>query len=196
MIHTDCVTTSRNYVKMTETIPANGTIDPERLFDDEGIDTAERTYTHGNEEHYRNRHGAGTVGRVIVGITDAGGRLLLLTDPEEGHALLPNDTVGSGEHWTTVARKWVEGQAGIEVTIDGIERLRRVEHAIEGEETPRSLVHHVVLSGAAVSTAPREAPLDELGADNPWELGWYEQLPYEVEDPESDPIDDIRLFLD
>ena len=47
-----------------------------------------------------------------------------------------------------------------------------------------------------MSTAPREAPLDELSADNPWELGWYDQLPYEVEDPESDPIDDIRLFLD
>ena len=181
---------------MTETIPANGTIDPERLFDDDSIDTAERTYTHGNEEHYRNHHGAGTVGQVIVGITDAGGRLLLLTDPENGYVLLPNDTVGSGEHWTTVGREWVEGQADIEVTIDGIERLRRVEHAIKGEETPRSLVHHVVLSGAAVSTAPREAPLDELGADNPWELGWYEQLPYEVEDPESDLIDDIRLFLD
>jgi hypothetical protein len=180
---------------MTGTIPPNGTTDPERLFENGSIDAEERTYTHGDEEHYRNRHPAGTVGRTIVGITDADGRLLLLTDPEEGHALLPNDTVGSGENWTTVAREWVEGQAGVEVTIDGIERLRRVEHAIEGEETPRSHVHHVVLSGSVVSTAPGEVPLDELCADNPWELGWYEQLPFEVEDPESDPIDDVRLFL-
>jgi hypothetical protein len=178
---------------MTETISADTIIDPERLFNNDSIDTEERTHTHENEEHYRNRCEAGTVGRTIVGITDADGRLLLLTDPEEGHALLPNDTVSGDESWTTIGREWVEGAAGIDVTIEHIERVRRVEHAIENRDGVESVTYQIVFSASIPSagTIP-----DGLCADNPWELGWYGELPFRMDDAGPGILDDIRLFLD
>lgn len=59
-----------------------------------------------------------------------------------------------------------------------------------GEEAPVSTAYHVVFRGSARS----ETVIDGLCADNPFELGWYDELPVVPE--ESDHIADVRLFLE
>ncbi|PSP64938.1 hypothetical protein BRC77_02810 [Halobacteriales archaeon QH_8_64_26] len=79
--------------------------------------------------------------RAIIGVTDVDGRVLLVAHPEERIAILPNDTVAPDEEWATVGRSWVEGAAGVDVTIEDIERVRRVEHAIENRDGVESVTY-------------------------------------------------------
>jgi hypothetical protein len=118
-----------------------------------------------------------------------------MVHPEEEHAILSNDTIAPDENWRTIGREWVRGSASLDVEIDGIERVRRITHVVEGEETPRSVTHHVVFAASVVPTEAEGTIPDGLCADNPWELGWYDELPFEIED-EGGSLDDIRLFID
>lgn len=165
-------------------------IDPERLFEDGRVETDTRTYTHETADHCE----AGTAGRAIVGLTDEAGRVLLAVDRTEKHVILPNAKVAPGEDWAAVGRERVEGLAGVEVTVDGVERVRRVEHVLEDDldSTAGEPTYHVVF-GASLASAGQ---LDDLCADNDWELGWYEALPFPVEDDDRGVLDDLRLFLD
>lgn len=172
----------------TGTISEETRIDPERLFDEGDVDTDERTYTHETGDHCE----ADAVGRAVIGVTDADGSLLLVVDPAEGHALLPNETVASGEDWAAVGRERIAGMAGLEVALDGIVRVRRVEHVVEGEAERRT-THHVVFGASVDESRP---PLDGLCDDNPWELRWCDDLPVEDDDGGTGSIDDVRLFLD
>lgn len=119
---------------MTEIITEVANIDLEQLFDDERAATERRTYTHENADHCE----ADAAGRAIVGVTDADGRVLLAVNPKESHTILPNETVAPDEDWATVGRDRVEGLASIDVTLDGVERVRRVEHVVGDESTSRS----------------------------------------------------------
>lgn len=199
-------TTSHCYAHMTDTVQSDtdhGTIeqrsdddrptelsvtDPEALADRNGLEIRQRTFTHESREHCE----ADAAGRAIVGVTDEDGRLLVQVNREIDCAVLPNDTVGLDEDWATVGRHSVEERAGISVTLDSVERVRRVEHVVEGESTSQLTTHHVVF-GASVASP--ETSLDGLCEDNDWEIGWYDELPVEVDDDGTGVIDDIRLFL-
>lgn len=172
---------------MTEKISEITSIDPERLFEAERTDTERRAYTHESTDYCE----AAAAGRTIVGVTDEEGRVLLLVNPGENHAILPNETVAPGESWATVGRNRVEELAGIDVALDSVERVRRVEHVVEGESTART-THHVVF-GATVASA--EMSLDGL-CDDDWTVGWHDDLPVETDEDEAGVLDDIRLFLD
>jgi len=187
---------------MTETEFEDTSIDPEQLFegcvDDDRvgngcIDTKRLTLTHEDDEHYENHCETDAAGRVIVGVIDADDRLLLQVNLDAGHAILPNDTVASNEDWATVGRECVKGSAGIDVTLDSVERVRRVEHVVADEETPRSITYQVVF-GASVSAAGTIP--DGLCEDNSFELGWYDAIPVDGDDHGAGVLDDIRLFLD
>lgn len=169
--------------------PASVT-DPVAAADSAGLAIDQRTHVHENREQYQDHCESDAIGRAIVGITDADDQLLLLVSREEKAAMLPNETVAPGEDWATVGREWVEGAAGIDVTIDGIERVRRVDHEIEGEDSPESTIYHVVFGGSV----PSEATIDGLCADNPFELGWHDELPV-AEEEESAHVADVRLFI-
>lgn len=176
-------------ILMTETEPTNvehGTVsvtDPVAAADGVGLGMEQRRRVHGSRAQYQEHYESDAVGRAIVGITDADDRLLLVVNREQSVAMLPNDTVASGEDWATVGREWVEGAAGIEC-------VRRIDHESESEESPVSSVYHVVFSGTASETA-----IDGLCADNPFELGWYDELPISEEEG-SKHIADVRLFID
>ena len=71
---------------MTETIPADTAIEPERLLNEGRVDTERLTLTHENDDHYRDHCETDAIGRAIVGVTDADDRLLLVVDFENGHA--------------------------------------------------------------------------------------------------------------
>lgn len=173
---------------MTELESIDARIDPEQLFADGDVATEERTYTHEDPDHCE----SGAAGRAIVGVADGDGRMLLVVDPDEERAILPNDTVESGDDWAEVARSRLEGMAGLDVTLDDVALVRRVEHVVEGEETPLVTTHHV-LFGASVAA---DAALDGLCGDNDWELGWYDEVPFGFDDGGTGAIEDVRLFLD
>lgn len=165
--------------------------DPEAIANREGIEIRQRTHIHENRDHYQNHCEANAVGRAIVGVRDTADRLLLLVDPEIDHAILPNDTVAPDEDWATVGKHRVKEQSGIDAALDSIERVRRIDHAVDGESTPRSTVHHVVFS-ASVSSS--DTTLDAL-CDEDWEIGWYDELPVETDNSGLYSLDDVRLFL-
>lgn len=162
--------------------------DPAAVADSEELTIEQRTRVHESRTQYRDHCESNAVGRSIVGVTAPDDRLLLVVSQEKNAAVLPHDTVASGEDWAAVGREWVEGAAGIDVTIDGIERVRRIVHEIEDGDA-LSTTYHVVFSGSAAGTT-----IDGLCADNPFELGWYEELPV-AEEEDSGPVADIRLFI-
>lgn len=187
---------------MTGTVFEDANIDPKQLFEgcvdddrvDNGrVDTKRLTLTHEDDEQYEDHCETDAAGRVIVGVTDADGRLLLQVNLDAGYAILPNDTVASDEDWATVGRECVEGSTSIDVTLDSVERVRRVEHVVVDEEMPRSITYQVVF-GASVSAAGTVP--DGLCEDNPWEFGWYDAIPVDGDDHGAGVLDDIRLFLD
>lgn len=163
--------------------------DPVAAADSAGLAIDQRTHVHENREQYHDHCESDAIGRTIVGVTDRDDRLLLVVSREEKAAVLPNETVTPGEDWVTVGREWVEGAAGIDVTIDGIERVRRIDHEIAGEDLPVSTIYHVVFGGSA----PSETAIDGMCEDNPFELGWHDELP--VAEEESDHIADVQLFI-
>lgn len=173
---------------MTESVQDIAGIDPEQLFADDAVDAERRTYTHEDAGHCE----ATAAGRAIVGVTDDDGRLLLLVNRDEEHAVLPNETVDADEDWAAAGRRRVEEMAGIDVALDGVERVRRVEHVVEDEGAPPDTTHHVVFGASPAS----DATLDGLCEDNDWEMGWHDGLPVEDEDDDAGALDDIRLFLE
>lgn len=179
-------------ITQTDTDNAHSTyksvIDPATLADNEEFDIRQRTYSNGNQDHCE----ADAAGRAIVGVTDEEKRLLLLINPATDHAVLLNDTVAPDEDWAIIAQHRVKEMAGIDVTLDAVLRVRRVDHVIDGESTPRSTTYHVVFSASVASPG---ATLDGLCDDNAWEIGWYTDLPVEVDNDESGVLDDIELFL-
>ena len=178
-------------------------VDPEQLFEDERVESEERTYTHGTDDHCE----ADAAGRAVVGVTDADGRVLLAVSPDEEHAILANETVAPGEDWAAVGREHVAGMTGLDVTLDDpacVERVRRVEHVVEAddeggendesdEEPHPHVTHHVVFRASVAGSRPT---LDGLCDDNPWELRWCEEVPVEMDDDGSGVLDDVALFLD
>jgi hypothetical protein len=168
---------------------SDGSIDPAQLFDDGEVDTERRTYEHEDSDHCE----TGALGRSIVGVTDDDGRLLLVVDPDERNLVLPNATIQPGDDWAAAGRERVEAVAGIDVTLDGLVLFRRVEHATEGSETARtSTTHHVLFAASADSNAE----FDGRCEDNDWELGWYDEVPFEFDDAGTGALEDIRLFLE
>lgn len=167
---------------------------------------AERTYVHEDDDYCAQD----TDGRVIVGVTNDAGEVLLLVNDERSHAILPNCHVEAGD-WADVARRTVEESTGVAIDLEGPAVVRAVDHRIEGEdeneadgvherdeENGRKGAHddrtfHVVFHGT-----PTEAANDtEPGCDDPdWRTGWYDEIPYEIDSEHGDVLDDIERFLE
>lgn len=182
-------TNSLGYPNMSGLASVDGSIDPEQLFADGDVDTERRTYTHEDPDHCE----TGAVGRSIVGVTDEAGRLLLVVDPDAETLILPNDTVEPGGDWRAAGRDRVEAMAGIEASLDDVVLVRRVEHEIEGSGCARTATTHHVLFEASVDP---DAALDGLCEDNDWELGWYDEVPFEFDDHGTGALEDVSLFLE
>ena len=160
--------------------------DPEALAERNGIAFEHRTYNHDDAEHCE----TDTAGRAIVGLTDPDGRVLVAVQPEEDHAVLPNETVEPDGDWTAAGRERVEGTAGVSVTLDDVRRVREVEHHVDGEI--RSTTHHVVFGG---SLADADTTLDGLCDDDPWKLRWFDAMPTWLDDEARGVYADIELFV-
>lgn len=183
--------------------------DPEALRDRSDVDFDIHTRRRESRDHC----GATTAGQAVVGSRNDAGELLLLVHEEEGIALLPHGTVDGGVpaseasgdssaersesdvDWAETARTDAAGKTGIEFDLETVERVRRVEHRLEGEEEPHATTHQVVFratpAGGEIDDCKRSA---EAGSDA-WTAGWFDGLPDDVEAPEGVSGDDVRLFL-
>jgi hypothetical protein len=98
--------------------------------------------------------------------------VLLVANPDIEHALLPNAVVDPDEEWADAARQHLRASAGIDVELDGVRLVRRVDHTLDGEVVETT--HHVVFA----ASGPTDAIPDGLCDDNDWELGWFDAHPY------------------
>jgi ADP-ribose pyrophosphatase YjhB (NUDIX family) len=178
---------SDGYTDMTGDVSTTADdIDPERLYADGAVTTAEATFDHDDPDYCE----AGMKGRAVLGVTAPDGRVLLVANPDIEHALLPNALVDPDEEWAEAAREHLRASAGIDVVLDGVRLVRRVYHTVDGEVVETT--HHVVFA----ASAPSDAIPDGLCDDNDWELGWFDAHPYpddEVGDGHSRR--DIQRFL-
>jgi hypothetical protein len=149
---------------------------------------AQRTYVHDDADYCAH----GTDGRVIVGVTNDTGEVLLLVNDARAHAILPNCHVEDGD-WADVARRTVEESTGIAIDLDGPEVVRAVDHEIQGEDECDSRTHHVLYRARPVAAAKEDEPICE---DPDWRIGWFAEVPYEIDDEHGDVLDDIERFLE
>ncbi|PSP95425.1 hypothetical protein BRC84_03175 [Halobacteriales archaeon QS_1_68_44] len=169
----------------TERTALGVSLEPARLREHEDIAYDERTYVHDDEIHCA----ADAAGRATVGVTNGHGEVLLLVAGE--HAILPNCTVDADEDWASVARETAAETAGGPVTLEGVRAVRRVEHCVEGADSPHNVTFQVVLEA---SPDGETAPTVE---DDDWTAGWFDEVPVslDAEDGHGDAVADVRRFL-
>jgi len=160
-------------------------LDPARLREREGVGYDERTYVHDDKTHCA----ADAAGRAIVGVTNGRSEVLLLVTGE--HAILPNCTVDADEDWASVARETAAETAGGPVALERVRAVRRVEHRVEGADTPHNVTFQVVLE------ASPEAETAPTAEDDDWTAGWFDEAPVslDAEDGHGDAVADVRRFL-
>lgn len=154
-------------------------------FDD--VEYEETTYVHEKADYCARD----TDGRVVVGVTNDDGEVLLLINDEREHAILPNCHVEAGD-WRGVARDTVEESTGVAVDLVVPELVRVVDHRIEGEDAPRERTYHVVF--AATPAGGRSAPEPNC-SDPDWSAGWYDEIPVDIDEDTGDALADMNRFL-
>ncbi len=159
-------------------------MDPTAVAERSGVASEQRTYERDDVEHCE----TDAVGRVVVGITDADGRLLLVVNPEDEFAVLPNEAVDPGGDWAAVGRWLIEEMTGTDTTLDGARAVREVEHVVDGEK--QSQTHHVVVEGSIADDTVTDG-FDE--AD--WEFRWVETVPGWLEADGTGRRADVERFL-
>jgi len=160
-------------------------LEPARLREREDVAYDERRYVHDDETHCA----ADAAGRAVVGVTNGHGEVLLLVAGE--HAVLPNCTVDADENWASVARETAAETAGGPVALERVRAVRRVEHRVEGADTPHNVTFQVVLEA---SPEAETAPTVE---DDDWTAGWFDEVPVslDAEGGHGDAVADVRRFL-
>jgi len=183
--------------------PLDSLTDPAALAARGDVETTTATFAHDEADHCE----ADAGGRAIVGITNERGEVLLWVH-ENGHAILPNVVVDAGGDWARAAREDVAETAGLDVTLDAIERVREVDHVLaadgegddsDGDDDSRHLetTHHVVFAASpARSESERDGPAIDT-CDGAWTARWDDSPPTDA-DPsrEASVVADRRLFTE
>lgn len=132
---------------------------------------------------------------AVVGITTGEGEVLLMNDGSHGWTLTAF-AVEAGEDWVAAGRRRVENLTGVAVDIDRPERIRQYNVRIEDETDRQTTIHDVIFRASPVADACVAAEMVTGIDDDIQDIGWFEELPDDVDADDSDPVDDIRLFLD
>ncbi|QLH76622.1 NUDIX domain-containing protein [Halosimplex rubrum] len=171
----------------TET-PVESLTDPGSLRGREGPTVAERTHAHEDPDHCE----ATAAGRAVVGVTNDSGAVLLLRPEDADRVFLPNTVVEADGDWADAARRAVAEEAGTTVRLDGVERLRTVDHVVgtDGDTRHQNTTWHVLFRGS-----PVDASDDVSSGVDGWRAGWYDELPADP-DESGDVIGDVRAVLD
>lgn len=142
----------------------------------------------------RDHRSIGTGGQAVVGVTNGDGPLLTLLEDERSIALLPHAAVEPGGDWATAARRGVENQTGMAVSLEAVEAVRVVEYVVDG--IARATNHRVVYRGSPAGGAIRVCKRSADAGSDGWRATWIDALPDGVAPPGVGPADDIGLFLE
>jgi hypothetical protein len=173
--------------EITDDPTADATLsDPTTLLDREDVDVRDRHETADDEQFADHESWAGM---AVVGITDDDGRLLLLRHEDDDHAILPHRPVEPGDDYAAVAREAAAEAADLQVTLDSVERVRRVEfsHADDDARTTRrfDVLFRASLDGDGTPTSERDC----------WTATWAREVPDNPDWDHEDVLSDIRAFL-
>jgi len=182
--------------------PLDSLSDPAALAEREDVEAAATTFEHEEADHCE----AGAGGRAIVGVTNEHGEVLLWVH-ENGHAILPNVVVDGGGDWARAAREDVADRMGLPLDIDGVERVREVDHVLatagdevadaDGEPEHLDTTQHVVFAASPARSADERDVPEVDTCDDVWSAGWYDDLPTEPElDRDSSVVADVHLFTE
>lgn len=163
--------------------------DPDELRERPDVEICEHTFVHGSTDHCE----ADAAGRVIVGVTNADGAVLVLENEEAPYPMLPNEVVESGEDWGESARQAAEDAAGAPVELGDPLRVRDVEHRVDGEDERQTETTHVVYRASLASDADDADP--PFPADCDWTAHWLDEFPDAMVEEEASPVEDVRLLF-
>jgi hypothetical protein len=90
-----------------------------------------------------------------VGVTNERGEVLLVRVTADCALKLPSSAVPAGADFVASARAWVAEQAGIDLAIDGVEAVWRLEARLA--DGSRTATRHFVVFSATPSASPAEA---------------------------------------
>lgn len=187
---------------MREQTDSNGIeslADPETLRERADVPDTEVRRTLGEQAFEGlQRHYNSIDGVVQVGIMTDDGELLLQGSVESGDWAPPGGSVQPGEDWVDAARRTMETQTGLEITIDTVELY---EHLIfeHEEESGRRFTAPGVSFTASVADPP-PGFLDDPGiVDHPQlpddhnkTFAWFDTVP---DDARETHVEHIEMFL-
>ncbi|ADQ69434.1 hypothetical protein C499_12710 [Halogeometricum borinquense DSM 11551] len=110
-----------------------------------------------------------------VGVVNEDGEVLVMRVSEDCTPKIPSAAVEPGEDYAAVAQQWVRQQAGIDVTLDGVEGVWTVTVRLEDEA--REATRNFVVFAATPETG--DAAVHEGDA---FEADWYAELPDDAAD--------------
>ncbi|WP_440989416.1 hypothetical protein [Haloarchaeobius baliensis] len=168
----------------TVTVPS----DPTELAARDDVDEVTDRFPHGDEDHCE----ADYAGRTIVGVTNDDGEVLLVTDRDASHAVLPSPKVAHDGDWTGTAREELAEIAEMDIRVTSVERVRHAEHVLEGDDEVFDETTHLVLAAEPVADDPE---LPDLEAEH-WSLEWHDSYPDELLEDGRPETEDVRLFVD
>jgi len=161
--------------------PTESLTDPERLRGADGVEHV----TVSDDDHFESNRDTG--GIAVVGVT-RDGRLALPTF-EVGTALT-HAVVGSGGDFADTARESAHDLLGVDVRLDGVERVRRKVSTDDGET---AVAYDVVFAASLADDAglPDAVPSCRIESAE-----WYDSLPPDFAHGDDEMCADARLFLE
>ncbi len=121
---------------------------------------------------------------VPAGVTAPDGRVLLARVEDDCAWKIPSSAVAPEAAYGTAAREWIGELSGLDVTLDGVEGVWRIE--VTGETSDATAKRHFVVFRASPRTDdPRPTvPTDAVPPSRrPADIGWFETLPADAEEP-------------
>lgn len=165
--------------------------DPEILAERDGVAFTEATETLDRETYEEVRDEETDDGAALVGVTNDDGEVLL-KDTCTGW-LAPGANVAPGDDWTTAARREAESWLDVAVELEDVERVRRIDHRVEGDDTPDRIDDPFYLVFFRASLAPGETPPVDSDDENDPDVAWFDEVPDGVDE---DLEDDVAVFFD
>lgn len=169
--------------------PADSPLDPVARFDRGDVST-ETVQVDVDGEHFERFDDI--VGRVVVGVTNDDGDVLLLenTDPDDVRHdwVLPHGPVEDGDDWVETAVDWTDGLTGVTPELGDPVHVRRND-VTDGDH--RTTVYHVLFPGRPLDAGSLDGDV-RYDCDDAWRAEWRDSAPDGMDGVERD---DVERFL-
>ena len=126
---------------------------------------------------------------AAIGLTNDQGEVLLQNDGSHGWTLIACP-VEEDQEWVAAVSSYTRELLGNPIQIDDIERVRRRDYRVEGDEDLQISIYNVVFRGSAIDRVAFED--GESTSDEIQQTRWFSDAP---EDQPDTIQEDVRLFL-